>query len=392
MARSDTQRAIGAVTRLLRDHLIRRGFAVSVGKPEQAAQNDAVAKLNLFLYETVFDPSLRNQRLDEDGPEPLWFVLRYLVTAFDDEEQSDSTDAHELLGRGIVALHELNFLRLDSATDMAVRQALEHNPEPLKITFEESNPDLLSKLMQGADETFRLSAAFQVRPVMLLPAEPPRSQLLVGIDYSTDPAAEVGEDAIGVQVIPSLGARLDAVSPRSFDPGETITLYGTDLHLAGLEALIGVEPIRVTGQWPDRMTVEIEATAPGPGGQGRIAQGLGPSAGERPISLRQLAKNGRYRSSNLIPGRLRPVVSAVGMNGAALELAGQLLGAAEDDVVVALYADGAVVAAFDVVTTQANQLALTVPGVGGTAAPGGYLVIVRVNGVQARRAPPVVIP
>ena len=65
MARADTQRAIGAVTRLLRDHLIRRGHAVSVGKPEQAAQTDAAAKLNLFLYETIFDASLRNVGLDD---------------------------------------------------------------------------------------------------------------------------------------------------------------------------------------------------------------------------------------------------------------------------------------------------------------------------------------
>jgi hypothetical protein len=392
MARVDTQRAIGGVTRLLRDHLIRRGFSVSVGKPEQATSNDASAKLNLFLFETVFDPSLRNHRLDVDGPEPLWLVLRYLLTAFDDDEQSDSTDAHELLGRGLVALHELNFLRLDSAAEASVRLALEHNPEPLKITFEESSPDLLSKLMQGTDETYRLSTAIQVRPVMLLPDDPPRSQLLVGINYMTDPAEEIGADAIGVEVIPSLGAHLDRVEPAVFEPGETITLYGADLHLNGLEAMIGEEPIRVTGQWPDRMTVEVETTAPGPGGSGRIESGLGPSAGERPLKLRQQAAGGRYRSSNLITGHLRPILDTVTLNAGDLELTGTLMGGAEDDVVVALYADGAVVRAFDTVTTQADQTALTVAGVAAAMGQGSYLTILRVNGVQARMAPLVVIP
>ena len=102
MARADTQRAIGAVTMLLRDHLIRRGYAVSVGKPELAAQTNTAAKLNLFLYETVFDASLRNVGIDDESPTPLWLVLRYLLTAFDEEEQSDSPEAHELLGQGLL--------------------------------------------------------------------------------------------------------------------------------------------------------------------------------------------------------------------------------------------------------------------------------------------------
>ena len=60
MALADSGRAIGAVTRLLREHLVRRGFAVSIGKPEDAADTNTTAKLNLFLYETTFDASLRN--------------------------------------------------------------------------------------------------------------------------------------------------------------------------------------------------------------------------------------------------------------------------------------------------------------------------------------------
>ena len=392
MARADTQRAIGAVTMLMRDHLIRRGFAVSVGKPERAAQTNVNEKLNLFLYETVFDASLRNVRLDEESPAPLWMVLRYLLTAFDEEEESDSAEAHELLGRGLTALHELNFLRLDSAVDATVRLALEHNPEPLKITFEESTPDLLSKLMQGADETYRLSAAVQVRPIMLLPADPPAYSLLVGVDYSTDPATEIGIDGVGVEVLPTLGAQLDRVEPPVFEPGETITLYGTDLHLSGLEAMLEDEPLRVTGQWADRMTVEVEAAAPGPGGAGRIASGLGPSAGERPIRLREARAGGRYRSSNLISGWLRPVVTAAALNGTALEVEGALLGGAEDEVIIALFADGAVVRSFDVVTTQADQTQISVASVGTAMAAGSYLVIVRVNGQQARISPLVVIP
>lgn len=40
MALADSGRAIGAVTRPLRDHLIRRGFLVTIGKPEDAAEDE----------------------------------------------------------------------------------------------------------------------------------------------------------------------------------------------------------------------------------------------------------------------------------------------------------------------------------------------------------------
>ena len=100
MALADSGRAIGAVTRLLRDHLIRRGFEVSVGKPEKAAETNTAAKVNLFLYETSFDPSLRNLSLRDGEPPPMWLVLKYLLTSFDDREESDSAAAHELLGQG----------------------------------------------------------------------------------------------------------------------------------------------------------------------------------------------------------------------------------------------------------------------------------------------------
>jgi len=377
---------------LLRDHLIRRGFTVSVGKPEQASQNDSSEKLNLFLYETSIDGSLRNHRLDEQSPAPLWLILHYLLTAFDDEEQSDSPSAHELLGQGLTALHELNFLRLDAAVANTVRTALEHNPEPLKITFVESAPDLLSKLMQGADETFRLSTAVEVRPVLLLPADPPDYALLVGVDYTTDPATEIGQDGVGIEALPSLGAQLDRVEPAIFEAGDLITLFGNDLHLGGLEAVLGDEALRVTGQWSDRMTVEVEGAAPGPGGAGRIASGLGPSAGELPLKLREARTGGRFRSSNLITARLRPVVTTALLNAGALQIDGILLGDSAADVIVALQQDGIVVQTFDVVATQADQLRIVVAGVGAAMTAGSYRVIVKVNGQQARMSPTVVVP
>src|SRR5262245_18543768 len=182
MSLVDSGRAIGAVTRLLHDQLRLRGFEVSVGKPEDAALNNAESKLNLFLYEVTIDGHLRNVRFGDAGPSPLWLVLKYLLTAYE-AVPSDSVAAHELLGRGLAALQNLSFLRLDTV-DLNVRSALENNPEPLKLTFDAADVELLSKVMQGSEEHYRLSAAFQIRPVMIVPDEIPPASLLVGVDYT----------------------------------------------------------------------------------------------------------------------------------------------------------------------------------------------------------------
>src|SRR5882757_6504671 len=101
MALANTTQAIGAVTRLLTDHLNRRtSLPVAVGRPEDAAGGQA-RTLNLFLYETHFDPSLKNHPLSEGQRPPLWLTLKYLLTGFDDTGASDNADAHDVLGQGL---------------------------------------------------------------------------------------------------------------------------------------------------------------------------------------------------------------------------------------------------------------------------------------------------
>src|SRR5262245_25788810 len=114
MALAETGRAIGAVTQLLHDRLLANwlgiGLAdVSVGRSAPPHTNGTRPRLNLFLYEIHFDEHLKNVALDEGQPAPLWLVLRYLLTAFDENGESDSAEAHELLGQGIRVLHDLNF-------------------------------------------------------------------------------------------------------------------------------------------------------------------------------------------------------------------------------------------------------------------------------------------
>jgi hypothetical protein len=404
MALSDSGRAIGAVTRLLREHLIRRGFGVSIGKPEQAALTDTAAKVNLFLYETGVDPSLRNVQLQPDQPAPLWLVLKYLITAFDDAESSDSAAAHELLGRGLAALHELNFLRLDAAVATDVRLALENNPDALKVTFDDAPADLISKIMQGTDEKYRLSAAFQVRPVMIVPNEPPAFPQLVGVDYTAAPPAIIGRDGVGLAVLASLGPRLERLEPAAFEPGATLTITGDDLHLSGLECWLGSAQLSIVGQQPDRLTVRAEGPQLSGMAEPPIAAGQTISAGEHALVVRQLMPNQRYRASNLLAARLRPVVASASVDGTgSLVVSGTLLGTWDDDLLVAVLQNGSVVRVFETglepppppavrtVVPSADQHTLAVADAAAALGPGTYQVTLRVNGQQARLSPSVTV-
>lgn len=393
MALADSGRAIGAVTRLLQDHLIRRGFEVTVGKPEKAADTNTAAKVNLFLYETSFDPSLRNLSLRDGEPPPMWLVLKYLLTAFDDSEESDSAAAHELLGRGLSALQELNYLRLDALVAPDVQLALENNPEPLKLTFDESSVDLLSKIMQGTDERYRLSVPFQMRPIMIVPGHEPLSSLLVGVDYTTMPQTIIGEDGIDITVMPSLGPRLQRVEPQAFEVGAQIDLFGDDLNSDDLEVVLGDVVLTPVVRLPDRLRATVEGD-PGGNPQGPIASGTTLSSGELPLIVRRRLSPTRTRSSNLLAARLLPTVSTAALVAGNLVLTGLLLGDDNDDVVVSLYrpSDGVTVRTFDAVTTASDQQTLTVAGVAAAAPAGSYRVILRVNNQQAKVSPAVTVP
>ncbi|MES2717449.1 MAG: Pvc16 family protein [Pseudomonadota bacterium] len=389
MARADSGNAIGAVTRLLQDHLLRRGFVVSIGKPEDAAASDTSAKLNLFLYETAFDAQLRNHSLGEGELPPLWLVLKYLLTAFDATESSDTALAHDLLGQGLAALQTLGLLRLDPLVDANVRLALEHNPEPLKLSFDETGADLLSKTMQGSEERYRLSVAFQVRPVMIVPDALPRAALLVGIDYSSSPATTVGHDGVQLAVQAAMAARLDRVEPARFEAGETITLFGEGISGSDMEVVLGDQLLTITARQPGRLTVLVEGSPGTP-----IAAGGTLSAGQTPLLVRRRLAPNRSRSSNLLAVQLLPTLASATPVGVDLQLQGRLLGGASDDVIALLCRDidGSTVRLYDSASTAADQQTLAIPAALTGVPAGSYRLVLRVNNQQAKTSPAVVLP
>ena len=375
MALADSKEAIGAVTQMLQSKLAAQtGVNVTVGRPESAAGSTGDgAKLNVFLYQVGFDPTLRNFRLDDGQPAPLWTTLHYLVTAFDAGRDSDSIDAHKLLGRGLTALQGLNYMRPNPAS--AADAALVDNPEPLKITFDVADVELLSKVLQGTDEKYRVSAAFQVRPVMLMSDGQPSAAPVV---------RSVGPGNRGVTVIPSLGPRLDSLDMEKFAAGATLTLAGNDLGGAS-EVCFGnvCFPAAFSG---GKLTVQVPA-----------ATTLSP--GSYAVTAVRTLPSGRRFSSNAVLGHLLPTLTTAtpgplavtvgGLRHGDLTLTGVRLGGPDDSIFVALYRDGACAVMLEATGVPAQDtLTVTVPPEQAIA-DGTYLVILRVNGEQAIDSPTV---
>jgi hypothetical protein len=393
MSLAKTGGAIGAVTQTLKERLTTALGSVvdevTVGYPDPTS-HPGESRVNLFLYELHLDEHLRNESLDEGQPPPLWLVLRYLMTAFDEGGESDSIDAQEILGEGMRALDGLNYLQPTAGTLNPLRD----NPNELKVTFDAAAADLLSKLMQGPDQRYRCSAAFQVRPVLLAPAAPPSYSQLVGIDYAAG-GAVIGEKGIHVPVLPSFGPALADLEPAQFEVGDTVRVTGTDLHLEGVAVNLGPVALTVVEKRPERLTLKVPAA---------IAAGDLVSAGSHPIVAVQTLPTGRRRSSNLLVGGLRPRIDAAAAGSvtavspaptapvtAVIDLGGVLLSAPDDAAFLGLFASGKVVRVFDQFTRTVGdqtKLRVTIP----PEAPiprGFYRVILRVNGQQARSSPEV---
>jgi hypothetical protein len=399
MALANSINAIGAVTDLLTQRLKERTtpqLDVTVGRPEPDSPSVA-PRLNLFLYEVQFDASLKNVPLDEGQRPPLWLVLKYLMTAYDDDgKNSETVRAYENLGNGMRTIQQLNFLTLEGLTSPGLVDALSDNPEDLKITFDDAPTDLLSKVMQGSDEKYRLAVAFQVRPVMIAGGELPSYALLVGVNYDTAPPSIIGEAGIQIPVTPSLGSTITEVSPATFDRGDTVTVKGDDLQMGNLSIKFGPIELPITMQRPDRLQFVVRPD---------IATPQVISAGSYPLAVSQLLPTGRRRNSNTLIGNLRPVIGSVALFGATstvaaapppvgwkfatIDVTGELLGRNDvDDFYLSLYQNGKTFALLDAQDDQSP------PGAPQTqrrfqmaesdaVPPGRYMAIYRVNGQQA---------
>lgn len=399
MALVHTSRAIGAVSRALKERIDTvSGATVTIGRPDQVSGTFPI--LNLFLYEIQYEPNLKNIPLNEGEKPPIWMVLKYLLTAYEDNDSSDSIKAHELLGSALRLLHQDNLLKLDGLPAVVV-EALDSNPSELYITMDDASHDLLAKLMQGTDEKLRLSVGFQVRPVMIAPADPPHYSLLVGVDY-TQPPVSLTPSPVGMDVIPSMGAFIETISPSGFEVDEEVTIRGTDMHLSNMVVKLGPVELPITMQRPDELRFKVDKT---------LIAASGMSAGSYPVALVQtLSGTGKTKSSNTVIANLVPTLNSATIVGAVspgpdppppkkafatIDLAGLLLGKETDDAVLAFYRDGTVFKLFDVFEPVAPPDPQTTRRLvmkestdqHDAIVEGDYLMILKVNGQQAPQSP-----
>jgi hypothetical protein len=327
-------------------------------------------------------------------------VLKYLLTAFAEGTESDSINAHELLGRGARALQELSFLPLN--TDSL--PALNDNPEVLKITFEDVSADLLSKVLQSDEQFYRFSLGFQVRPVLIATGELPSHSLLVGVNYITPPSTSghiIGEEGIGIDVIPSMGPRINVIQPVKFELDTALIIRGENLNVSNLYISIGPANIPVNFQTPSELRCNIDEVNAG----GHVI-----SAGAHPISVVQIWSSGRKRSSNILVGYLIPILTSVTPEGLSfkssaddpeitlvegnIELSGYYLGTEVDDVLISFYKDGKIIKVFDnpflLPGPFQTQMRLTFTTTDAIIA-GTYRLMLHVNGQQAKNSPEITL-
>jgi hypothetical protein len=390
---AQTGLAVGSVSRSLAELLKNALGAVSPYHPDitvQRPQANATgtttsARINLFLYEIEIDGAMRNISLTPGSQPPLWVVLRYLMTAFDNQDESDTAGSHDLLGMGMQVLLGVG----DALPLFAVDTALSDNPEPLKLTFDQAPPDLLSRLMQGPDDKYRCSAAFQVRPVLIAEPQPVTGLQLVGVNYIL--GTRIGLAGVRNFVLPSLGPQLTDAQPLSVELGDTLTLLGNGLEASGIAVHFGSATLMPTAQHPDALSV--------------VVSGLDPtvmSAGNIAVSASQTLASGLAISSGLLSVSLLPTIATISIVTiavapaatpnvyATIALTGKLLGSSHDYVEFALVRNGAVAIlldspdpAFSPPPNQSQQQ-FTFPST--TAIPPGiYFAVFRVNGQQAKQ-------
>jgi hypothetical protein len=395
VALAQTGLAIGSVSRFLAGILTTALWNVPPYNPKitvQRPQTDVPPgtstppRINLFLYELEIDAAMRNISLTPGSQPPLWMVLRYLLTAFDGMGESDTPESHDLLGMGMQVLLGV----FDANPAIAGYTALADNPEPLKLTFDQATPDLLSRLMQGPDDKFRCSAAFQLRPVLIAQPLLPTGMQLIGINYQL--GTTIGLAGVRNFVLPSLGPQLDGAQPTAIELGDTLTLLGGGLDASGLTVSFASAVLTPNMQHPQALSVVVD--------------GLDPttiSAGHVPVSVSQILANGLAISSEMVGVSLLPTVSsmtilsitkvsAVNPNVyATIAFSGSLLGGAGDYVEFALVQNGLVKALLDArdpaftPPPEQTQQQFAIPAA--SAVPQGlYHAVLRVNGQQAKQA------
>jgi len=216
--------AINDVTRglrmLLRSQLARVSPTALVTLLPPGDTLPETSGVNLYLYRVMEHPSFKNDswrgdRATRPGNQPvLALQLSYLLTPLGarptDNSPNLGDDAHLMLGVAMSALHEnpvLNDVHIPDFdaipgfdADLALPLFLRNSYEQVKVTLVPTGIDELSKIWATINKPYRLSVAYEVSLIQILPTLPPPAG--GGIVTST-----------GIQVVTLDPPRLASLNP-----------------------------------------------------------------------------------------------------------------------------------------------------------------------------------
>lgn len=254
--------AIAATTRTLRNLLTGATPNVTTLPVDRARDSGTADQLNLFLYATVLSAAWRNAdpvgvRPGESGQPPLPLVLHYLITAYGDDEAL----AQAVLGRAMSILHGhpvLDGQEIKDATAVDLPDSDLHlQPERLRLTPLAISTDDLFKLWSGFSTNYRVSAAYEVSPVLIDSRRDARSPL---------PVLRVGSDDRGARAVAAPAPELTAVLPAV---GTMVATLGAHIRLIGANLGKGVTAVRFRNL---RLAAPIELPCEGGGAQERTVR------------------------------------------------------------------------------------------------------------------------
>ena len=383
-----TTQAIEAVTLALRSLLQPVAPSVTARALDRARTSVTGRQLNLFLYEVVPNPALRNieppaARSSSGLHPPLALDLRYLLTAYGESDDEDT--AHRLLAEAMLVLHDAPMLAPSRLEGVLADAGVHLQFERVRLTPVRLPTEEVSKLWTAFQTNFRLSVAYEASVVLIDTQAPGRSALPVLRRGRDAPDAQGHDEGalVGAQAAPQLdrvtveGWRGSSAFPAR--TGDRLVIEGRSLGPAepgGLVEAVFTHP-RLDAAHQVSAEVAAESTPE------RVVVALPPGipAGFATVALRVDQGANPPVLSNALPLAIATRLGAIAKQAAA---SGVDVSVACDRVVdnqsaVLLLGDAQVPANLPV--TAAGPLVFTVDPV--PAAPTDYLVRVRVDGVDS---------
>jgi uncharacterized protein DUF4255 len=234
-------RAIEAVTDTLRSILDAgvkevEGSAVVVTRPpDQVGNSGNEMQVNLFLYQADIDGSLRNtdpagMQPGETGNPPLPLVLHYLVTPY--VRDGNDIEAHRMLGAAMRALHEHPVLTPRDLADGGAYSDVSRQIERIRITWQPLGEKDIYSLWSAFQTQYRLSAAYEVRVVLIDSRMPPRTPLPV-LQRSRGDTGPHAQPSVETP-FPMLTGTTPVSGQAAAQTGEAVVIAGLNLAAASV--------------------------------------------------------------------------------------------------------------------------------------------------------------